>query len=274
MVRVGGEASCAVVVAAHNQREFTRRFLGSFRRHTPGATELIGVDNGSDDDTAALFAAAGARVIRNRRNLGVARAWNQGLAAAGARHVCICNNDVVLSPGWLDVLLRELEGHPAAGIVCACDNWRLSLRPDLFPERERIGPGRTWDDLDGAYGGSFDAFAAAFGERHAGVRLAMHNAACMLLRRELVEELGPFDESFGPAWYEDIDYFLRTQRHPRCSRVYVYAGVYVHHFGGATDRHLPSGSDAAAREAFLRKWGSVARDESAALWSNAVITDL
>lgn len=270
--------SCSVILAARNNAAFTRLFFESFAKYTDCPAELIAVDNASTDETAKILRSIpGARVIRNEVNLGVAKAWNQGILASSGGHVCICNNDVVLSPGWLSRLLLELESHPAAGIVCACDNWRIGLRPDLFPELHSIQPvrGLSLAALDAAYGGSFEGFVARFTAKNQGLRLWMGNAACMLIRRELVDDIGLFDESFGLAYFEDIDYFTRALMNDRYNRVYVYCGTYIHHFGGASAGQIATGAVAeAAGERFAAKWRNRDRSRANAIWSNAVIHDL
>src|SRR5579883_3442320 len=99
-----------VVIPVFNQLAFTRQCLESLQRHTVLAVRVIVVDNGSTDGTAEyLRGCSHIKLIRNSENLGCAAAWNQGVKAAVAQWVVILNNDVVLTPGWLEGLLGAAE---------------------------------------------------------------------------------------------------------------------------------------------------------------------
>ena len=86
-------------------------------RHTRPAWELIVVDNGSTDDTAADL--AGVRdtarvpvtIVSNPQNGGFPRAINQGLQAARGEYLVLLNNDAVVTDGWLDQLRRPAGGN-------------------------------------------------------------------------------------------------------------------------------------------------------------------
>ena len=90
---------------------FTRLCLQALFRHTRPAWELIVVDNGSTDDTAAYLAgvqdatAVPVTVITNPRNVGFPAAINQGLQAASGEYLVLLNNDAVVTDGWLDQLI-------------------------------------------------------------------------------------------------------------------------------------------------------------------------
>src|SRR3982751_2290228 len=109
-----------------NQPGFTNPSLRPlFRFARPGEWELIVVDNGSTDDTAAYLAgvqdATGVpvTVITNPRNLGFPPPVNQGLQVAGGDYLVLPNNDAVVTEGWL--------GHLIA----------LASAPELMGERKR-----------------------------------------------------------------------------------------------------------------------------------------
>jgi hypothetical protein len=115
----------SLVVLCCNEADVTRLCLESVLAHTRAPYELVVVDNGSDDDTPAVLAAAARRagpdrvtVVRNARNLGYPAGVNQGLALARGESVVLLNNDVVVTPGWLDRLERcAANGVGLAGPV-------------------------------------------------------------------------------------------------------------------------------------------------------------
>ena len=134
-------------------------------------------------------------------NRGYAASVNRGLARAGAGHdVVVLNNDVIAHRGWLEALqyaaYRDHAGvvgpmlvYPDGRIQAAGTHRNLGA-PEWFDHRYRF---KRPDH------GPANVPAAA---------LAV-TGACMYLRRELVDEVGTFDEGF-PMAYEDVDYCLRA----------------------------------------------------------------
>lgn len=98
------------------------------------AFELVVVDNASEDNTGAVAAAAGARVVRlDDRAGGPGRARNAGVAATGGTHVAFTDADCFPTPGWLEALwaaARDAElvaGPVRADPSAARGDWDRSL---------------------------------------------------------------------------------------------------------------------------------------------------
>jgi GT2 family glycosyltransferase len=103
-----------------NQLEFTRLCFQALIRHTRQPWELIVVDNGSSDGTAAYLAGAqdlaavAVTVVTNARNLGFPAAINLGLQVARGEFLVLLNNDVVVTDGWLDQLIALASARTSA----------------------------------------------------------------------------------------------------------------------------------------------------------------
>lgn len=261
----------SVIVCAYNGWPYTRLFLESLSAATACRHELILVDNGSTDETpAGLSAFAEARdsviVLRHPTNLGVAKGWNSGLRVARGRYLVICNNDVVLSLGWLERLADELKAGEHLGAVCASTNQVVfGYYPDDFADERTMLAGRPWPGPDWgelrAYYGDFAGFAGHFGHKYANRRFPSFHAPCMMFRREILDDIGGFDEGFGQAFYEDVDFFARILLNHRYNLTEIYGGVYVHHFAGATA--IPQGVPRMMDESgpvFVRKWRAITGD--------------
>jgi len=255
---------CSVVVPCYNGLPYTRLFVESLRRNTDYPYELIVVDNGSTDATPEYLASLpAARVVRLEENSGVPEALNRGIEAAQGAYVAVCNNDLILTRGWLGTLVAGLEDSPEAGIVCPADNFIVtSVLPHQFPEeRGLVGDWRSCPPdpaaVDAIYPGGLEEFAERMRCRFSGISLPHVNGACMVIRRALIDDIGLFDGSLGRAMYEDVDFVLRTLLNPRHNGVCILPAVYIHHF---VSRTLDAeGSDIPAmmrraRENFLRKW--------------------
>lgn len=262
---------CSIVASVYNGLSYTRLFVESVLACSDAPYELILVDDGSTDDTPAYLAdlahAHGhVTVLRNEANQGIARAWNRGLAAARGRTIALCNNDIVVSPGWLSRLVSELEVQEHHGIVSPASNQVVwSYIPERFPDERawmegRPGPGPSRESLQSYYG-DFYGFANHFSQKYAGLRVALCYAPCMVIRRETLEDIGGFDEGFGQAFYEDVDFFQRTLLNQRYNLVETYGSVYVHHFVGGTVIPLgvPRLTDQTGPN-FQRKWHPIHGD--------------
>jgi GT2 family glycosyltransferase/tetratricopeptide (TPR) repeat protein/2-polyprenyl-3-methyl-5-hydroxy-6-metoxy-1,4-benzoquinol methylase len=209
----------SIVVLAHNQVEYTRLCLQSIRKHTHLPHELIVVDNGSSDGTQQLLRSTeGVRVITNPTNVGFSKGVNQGLRAAEGTNLLLLNNDTVVTPGWLPRLLRCLYSEPSVGAVGPLTNAASGPQQIPVPYPTLAGlDGFAWDL--GRGGGEYQEVARVVG-------------FCLLMRREVFEKIGPFDEQFGLGTFEDDDYCLRIRK--AGYRLLINRGCFIHHFAGRT----------------------------------------
>jgi glycosyltransferase involved in cell wall biosynthesis len=249
----------SIIVPRFNQRAFTQLCLQALFHFTrPGSWELIVVDNGSTDETAAYLAgvqdatAVPVTVITNPCNLGFPAAVNQGLQVAAGEHLVLLNNDAVVTEGWLDHLVALTsapigpEGAGAAGIGLVGPMSNYATPPQLVDDV-------SYRDVD-----EMHAFAGRWRDEHRGQWLVAGKLSgfCLLLTRAVYRAIGGLDERFGPGFFDDDDLAVRARRAGFASA--VATDVFVHHFGSRT--FTGSGIDAAglltenARK-FAEKWG-------------------
>ncbi len=234
----------SIVIPAWNNARLTRTCLGAIERYTAHPHEVIVVDNGSTDETPGMLASMpGVRTIRNETNRGYAAATNQGLRAARGRHFVLLNNDVVVTPGWLETLLEHVRLDPRIGILGPRTNFASG--PQLVP---KVGYG----SLDG-----LEAYARDFAKANKGLRMVFPRVTglCMLVTGRCREAVGLLDERFGLGNFEDDDYCLRAiQAGFQCA---IAGDVFVHHFGSQTFKQMKvdyAGLLAENRAKFMEKW--------------------
>jgi len=115
----------AVVIPCFNQGRFLREALESVLAQRLPASEIVVVDDGSTDDTAAVARRyGGVRCIR-QRNRGLASARNAGLMATTSECVVFLDADDRLRPEALEIGVRELHAHPTCALV-----WGRCVRID------------------------------------------------------------------------------------------------------------------------------------------------
>ncbi len=109
----------SVIIPAFNKWEYTFKCLMAVANNTRDVDhEVIVVDNASSDDTAqALPLLDGIRLQRNEKNLGFAKACNQGAAMARGKYLMFLNNDTEVRAGWLSSMVKILDGEPDVAMV-------------------------------------------------------------------------------------------------------------------------------------------------------------
>lgn len=206
MSRAMSAKPVSLVIPVYNQLDYTRQCFDSIARYTDRPYELIIVDNASTDGTQEFLRDVKATVITNQQNLGCAKAWNQGIRASGGDVVGILNNDIVVTKGWLDGLLTFMEEEDH-GIVSPA---------------AREGP-LNYD---------LDAYAIEFTRSCRDVTRAELYGACLVIKREVFDRVGLFDEAFAYGGCEDIDFYWRAQAAVfSCG---MTGSVLIHHFGMVT----------------------------------------
>ena len=113
------EPGISVVIPSRNGKELLAAQLPGILRDLPAAAEVLVVDNGSDDGTAAWLQASfpQVRIEVSRQPLSFARAANHGLAAARYARLCLLNNDMLIDPGFFRALDHAFTRVP--GLFCA-----------------------------------------------------------------------------------------------------------------------------------------------------------
>lgn len=239
----------SIVILAHNQLSLTRRCIDSIRLLTDEPFELVLVDNGSSDGTPAFFRALAASdprvtLVLNADNRGFPAGCNQGIATARGAQVLLLNNDTVVTTGWLARLLDALYSEDGVGLAGPCSN-RVS-------GDQQVPVAYQEDDLSG-----LDGFAWVFGQARAG-RVQQTDRLvgfCLLIRRSVIDAVGPLDEGFGIGNFEDDDYCRRAQL--AGFKAVIARDAFVHHVGGATFRSLGVDYGALMRanqDRFRSKW--------------------
>lgn len=183
----------SAVVPAYEAAEFLPSTLASVRDQTAPVDEIVVVDDGSADDTAAVARSHGARVVEHRRNRGVSAARNTGIRAASNDWIALLDADDLWKPGKIERQYEVVRRHADVRVV--------------FSDREHVRDGDLVSDsfLPGHEpyrrvgktalgGGAFRLSRGSLGRAlFAGNFL---KPSTLLLHRRLFERVGAFDERF------------------------------------------------------------------------------
>ena len=164
---------------------------------------VVAVDNASPDESAAVIEREFPQVhlVHSSFNLGFAGGINLGVEAAFAQDeldaVVLLNQDCLVEPQWLDALCAGLSGDGEAAIA-GCT---------LLNSDGTVNHAGARLDLPLAHSRHLTDVTAA------PTRMDYVTGAVFAIRRAAWQTLGPLDEDFYPAYYEEADYCYRARRH-------------------------------------------------------------
>ena len=218
--------------------------------------EVVVVDN--DQESAVPEIPHPVRLIRNSENVGFARACNQGMLASNSEYVILINPDTLVGEDFFESLKRFFDENLRAGvagprIVDGEGNLQLSARKELSFVSGFLGRTSLLTRLFPKNPLVRRLFPAV--ERLSGPTMVdWVSGACMILRRQTLEEIGPMDERFF-MYFEDADLCRRAREAGWL--VYYLPQVEVLHHTGASSRSKPRAVWNLHKSAFLyhRKHG-------------------
>lgn len=174
---------------------------------------IIVVDNASIDGTAQEVQRRGVTLIANDHNRGFAAAVNQGIRALTAPFVLLLNPDAVIQTG-VEALREACERPQAAAaggkLVDACGNSQIGFMVRRFPSPaalcfEALLINRLW------FRNPVNWHYRCLGLSYAGpIEVEQPAGAFLMIRRDVWEKLGGFDENFCPVWFEEVDFLKRA----------------------------------------------------------------
>jgi glycosyltransferase involved in cell wall biosynthesis len=201
----------SVIIPTYNRCWCLSEAIDSVLSQTYRNMELIVVDDGSTDQTSTLLSHYGNRLrCLQQTNRGVSAARNHGTQAADGALIAFLDSDDLWQPDKLDRQVAFFDTHPETMICQTEETWiRRGVR--VNPKRRHRKPS----------GWIFEASLA----------LCLVSPSAVMMRRELLEKMGGFDESL-PAC-EDYDLWLRVSlRHP----IHLIDDPLVIKRGGHTDQ--------------------------------------
>jgi GT2 family glycosyltransferase len=225
---MAGPAEVTVSIVNHSNRELLLECLAALREHAAGLpVEIVVLDNASDDGSVEAVRAAfpHVRVIAQGHRAGFAANHNAVIAATEAPYVFVLNDDAMVTPGCLELLLGELRSDPSVGAVAP----RI-VSPDGTRQQT------AWRFPTPAASVLFAASLGRLGIVQSDVEHAASvdsvSGCAVLLRREALDSAGAFDDGFF-MYLEDMDLCLRLARSGYSTRL-VPGATVVHHSGQST----------------------------------------
>lgn len=251
----------AIIIVSWNVRQYVDDCLRSVYadlRNSGLNGKVWVVDNKSTDGTVAYLSDLYpmTEIIENDKNLGFGRANNIGMQAASVdepRYYFLLNPDTVVEAGAMSELLNFLDSHPKVGMAgprLRYGSGRFQHSAFAFPGLRQLIfefyplPSRWYETpLNGRYPRRYyDAKRMPFAVDHT-------LGAAMVVRRDVAEATGGFDESFH-MYCEEIDWAWRIRQ--AGWDIYTVPSAEIVHFGGESTRQV-------ANQSVINLWQSRAR---------------
>jgi N-acetylglucosaminyl-diphospho-decaprenol L-rhamnosyltransferase len=218
--------------------------------------EIIVVDNDSVEPPELPDRV---RLIRNKENVGFARANNRGMAASTGEIVVLVNPDTVVERDFFDGLERFFEDDPRVGIagpriLDSDGELQLSARREISAISGFLGRTSLLTRLFPKSSLVKSQFPAVTeGSRPTSVDWV--SGACMAISRDAIQQIGPLDERFF-MYFEDADLCRRARAAGWL--VYYLPHIEIVHQTGASSRSKPKAVWLLHKSAFLyhRKHGA------------------
>lgn len=228
----------------------------------PLTSEIIVIDNASSDGSAAMVAAEfpAVRLIANTENRGFTGANNQGIAVAQGRYVFFLNPDTVVVGDALAAMLAYMDAHPEVGAcgpqLCYGDGslqsscrrfptlvtalfestplaWHWPNNP--WARRYRMEDGVSPPRAPLVIGPGEIATPPSFaGKAGTGIDVDWLVGAALLVRRELLAQIGGFDEGYF-MYSEELDW-CRRAKDAGWQIVYLPAAQIIHYEGKSSEQ--------------------------------------
>ena len=238
----------SIILITFNKWEYTARCLESLSNyiHSP-SFEIVIVDNNSSDQTQEeLSKIKNITFIKNTENTGFLEGCNQAAKAAKGTYLFFLNNDTYITENALLPLYKRITADTSIGVVGS----RV-----IFGSNNQLQEAGSMLWKDGSaygYGRGDDPFKPEYRYAHP---VDFCSGVSLLIKRSLFEEIGGFDETFAPAYYEEVDLCLQIWK-KGFSVWYEPLSIIYHMEYGSSTPEAAITQMKKNQEKIMHKWGS------------------
>ena len=228
----------SVVIVSWNVKEYLMKCLSSVNNNVNNLSyEIIVIDNNSSDGTAEMIRKKfpETKLTINRENFGFARANNQAFAQCRGRYILLINPDTYLIDNSMNRLIEFLESHKEVGVVGP-----MLLNPDksiqyicfYFPSL--LSELLNSLNLDNVVRRKLlKKRLAKLMEKGMPFEVDWVPGACLILRSQILNEIGGLDEKYF-LFSEEMEWCFRIKA--RGWKVFLIGNVFVIHYGSRSTK--------------------------------------
>lgn len=235
-----------ILIVTYNALPYLKVTINSIKKNTDIPYKIIVIDNGSSISTTKYLIQNSIPFLRNPINIGYIEAQTLGFKLIDTQYICSCNDDIVVTKGWLKSLLNKLKQNPKVKIISPVKYGTKSIHPYTKKSSREI-----WNSVKAVnrlnnplhllnfftYGKSLERFAKDFiatnnyGDRILECPPEFVAGFCILTETEIWKKIGGFvDLDMSLYGTEDVERCWRVAS--KGYKVMRTDTVYVHHFEG------------------------------------------
>ncbi len=216
--------SLSVIIVNYNTDKLLSKCVASIKRDP--RVEIIVVDNASTDDS--LDGIKNVTIIRNKENMGFAKAVNQGIEVAHGKYILLLNPDTKVKPGAIEKMLEFANGHEDAGVVGP-----QLLNPDGSVQSSVFYFPTVWRAIAEFWFGVKKAYSKYVPKGKDAGQVDIVVGAAFLITPIALQKVGLFDERYF-MYFEDFDYCLRVFE--KGLKVYYLPTAEIIHYHGVSGK--------------------------------------
>jgi hypothetical protein len=236
----------SVIIVNYNTKELLKDCIQSLfseeklTRSSESKLEIIVVYNGSSDGSKEYLKELGVtgyelRVINNDKNLGFAKANNQGIKIAQGEYIMLLNSDTIVKKGALKTLVDYLDNHPnVAGVSPQLLNKDGSKQIDYYMKFPNLWQIVFYHNYPLRLVAMNTPIKYLFTKANKNKPFEVDQlpGAALATRREIFDKYGDLDDSFN-FFFEDVDWCFRIKNN-RQQKLRVIPQAEITHYGGAS----------------------------------------
>ena len=205
-----------IVITVYNAKEYSQRCIESVARNRDGFKgKIIVINDASDEPTTKLLEELSMSLedvvyVHHEENLGYTKSANNGLKRSSADYTVLLNSDTVVTPGWIQSIIRCFKSSKLIGIVGPLGNaatWQNV--PCLLDDTNQFAINQLPSGI------SIDKMAeiARMSSKRVYPRVPFVNGFCFAVSKSLITKIGLLDEDAFPIGYgEENDLCIRARQ--------------------------------------------------------------
>lgn len=209
----------SISLVNYNAKDLTEKCIKSICKKTENISlEIVLVDNNSSDNSCELIKEEfpQIKIIENKQNKGFAYANNQAIKMASGKYIMLLNNDTVLKNDALDKMAAFLDNNPKVGAVTCklfdADGKTIQRNCRTFPSPfgtffgrasflTKISPNNPWSSKNLLSDWDYNSVK----------EIDWASGAALMVRREVIEQVGVLDDKNFFIYWEDTDWCKRIR---------------------------------------------------------------
>ncbi len=219
----------SIIILNYNTSNITKKCINSIPNFK-FKYEIILIDNKSSDNIEQLeHSHKNLIFIKNKENMMFAKGNNLGFSKSNGKYIMLLGSDTEIIGRSIEVMLNFLEKHNNYDIVC----------PQLINKDGTIQPScrklpTLWNLITDKIGISPEYKLKNWNHNNS-QEVEQPQATCIIIRREILERYGLFDERF-PLYFNDVDFFKKMKKNG--IRTYFLSEAKVLHLYGYSTKKI------------------------------------